>query len=101
MGEDRAGLAPRLLQRDDVGGSNLELALAAVAVGVALVERLAARGAHLKHQAALVRVEEIDLGPPDRTSGGPHEAGCQRDFGHGKPTRQRFGVTPGRHNLEV
>ena len=62
--ENRARLAPRLLERDDVGGADLELALAAVVVGVALIERLAAGGAHLEHQATLAGVEEIDLRAP-------------------------------------
>src|SRR6185295_10064487 len=82
MREDRACLAARLLQRDDVGGADLELTIAPVVIGVALVEGLAAGGTHLEHQAALVRVEEIDLGTAGRTSGADDELSRELDFWH-------------------
>jgi hypothetical protein len=59
-----------LIEREDVGRTNLELTLPPAIVGVALVEGLAARGAHFEHEAALLGVEEIDFHAPRRARGG-------------------------------
>src|SRR5262249_32435849 len=83
MREHGARVAPRLLERDDVGGADLELALAAVIVGVALVVGLPARGAHLEHQPALAQIEEIDLPAARPATGGPDDSGRQLNLGHG------------------
>jgi len=65
--EDEPRLAPRLVEGEDLGGAELELAFAAAGIGVALVERLAARGADFQHESTLIGVEEIDLRTARRT----------------------------------
>jgi hypothetical protein len=50
-----------LIERYDVGWPELELSIAAARVCIALIEGLAARVTHLKHETALIGVKEIDL----------------------------------------
>jgi hypothetical protein len=65
--QDEPRLAPRLVEGEDLCGAEFELAFAAAGIGVALVERLAARGAHFQHESTLIGVEEIDLRTARRT----------------------------------
>src|SRR5262245_50560394 len=64
--QDEPRLAPRLVQREDLGRAELELALAAARIGVALVEGLAAGCTDFQHESALIGIEEIDLRTPWR-----------------------------------
>ena len=85
LGANLAPFAPRLLQREHVGGSDLVLPLASVLVGVALIVGLAARHPHLEQEATLGQVEIIDLFPTGDALRGSHKARRQRNTRHCGP----------------
>jgi len=79
---DRSALTPRHGQPENIGWADLELALPAARVGVALVESLAPRAAHLEHESTLLDIEEIDFLAAVRTTGRLHKTGREVDAGH-------------------
>src|SRR5262249_34262125 len=79
-----ARLAARHRQRDHVGGTDLELALATPVVGVALVVGFAAGLSDLEHEAALLAVEEIDLLHAVGTDGRSDKRSGQTNAWHGQ-----------------
>ena len=80
--EHEPRLAPRLIERQHIRGAELELPLASAAVGIALIECLAARGADLEHESALIDVEEVDLRTARRTGCCSCEVTRELDFRH-------------------
>src|SRR6185437_3729194 len=84
---DLLRLAPRLVEREHIGGTDLVLPLATALVGVALVVGLAAGLTHLKQESALTKVEEVGLATSGAACGLAHELRGQGHRRHDASTR--------------
>lgn len=96
LSQDQTRLLASLIERKGIGRTDLELPFAAAFVGIALIEGHAPRAADLKHEAALIGIEIIDLGS-SRIAGRMLDEGFgQGYFGHGTLKRNfnETNVTP-------